>query len=111
MAKIEIANLFNKVLEVTDLEKTLLQHFHEHRIDWMQSCGGKGRCTTCKVVIRAGSDNFSDFTVAEMAYLKQHAIRHNERLSCQAKIHGDVIISAPQAYKLPHIRYSDKPED
>ncbi|HYC83943.1 MAG TPA: 2Fe-2S iron-sulfur cluster-binding protein [Chryseosolibacter sp.] len=107
MAKIEIENLFNKVLEITDLEKTLLKHFHEHRIDWMQSCGGKGRCTTCKVIVRAGSENLSGRTTPELRYLGQGAIAKDERLSCQVKVTGDIIISVPRIYKLPHVRYSD----
>jgi ferredoxin, 2Fe-2S len=111
MAKIEIDNLYNRVLEVTDMEKTVLQHFHEHRIDWMQSCGGKGRCTTCKVIVKAGLNNFSDLTDAECRYRDQLALGSNERLSCQAKITGDIVISAPDAYKLPHLRYSDEHTD
>jgi len=111
MAKIEIDNLFNKVLVVTDLSKTLLQHFHDHRVDWMQSCGGKGRCTTCKVIIRSGSRHFSQLTEAEQKYIDQRALARGERLSCQVRIGGDVVISAPSVYKLPHVKYSDDQSD
>jgi 2Fe-2S ferredoxin len=108
MAKIVIDNLYGKTLEVTALDKTLLKHFHDHGLDWMQSCGGKGRCTTCKVIVKAGFENFSRPTTAELRYRGIQALNENERLSCQCKIAGDIIISAPQAYKLPHIRYSDE---
>jgi ferredoxin, 2Fe-2S len=107
MAKIRIENLFGKILPVENTEKTLLQHFHDHRLDWMHACGGKGRCTTCKVIVKDGFDHISALTEAEARYRAQNALQNNERLSCQAKIMGDVLILAPSEYKLPHMRYSD----
>jgi 2Fe-2S ferredoxin len=107
MAKILIENIFGKILLVQDTQKTLLQHFHDHRIDWMQACGGKGRCTSCKVIILSGHENFEPVTQAELKYRIQNALKDNERLSCQAKIRGDISISAPDEYKLPHVGYSD----
>ena len=107
MAKIVIENLSNRVVETMDLQKTILRHFHEHHIDWMQSCGGKGKCTTCKVVVRAGSENLSYPTTPELRYRGMNALKDDERLACQTKISGDIVISAPEIYKLPHVRYSD----
>lgn len=107
MAKIVIDNLHRRTLEVTDLRKTLLKHFHDHHIDWMQSCGGKGRCTSCKVIVKAGMANFTHPTSVELRYRGINALNDTERLACQSKITGDVIISAPEEYKLPHIQYSE----
>ena len=107
MARIMIKNLSNKALEVTDLSKTLLEHFHQHNIDWMHSCGGKGRCTTCKVIIKAGSENFQKLTRAEQKYRQEGALGSQERLACQAKISGNIIIISPKEYHLPHLSYSD----
>ena len=106
MARITIENLFGKILEVEDTGKTLLQHFHDHQIDWMQACGGKGRCTTCKVKVIEGIEYFSPLTNAETRYITQRALHANERLSCQTKIRESVTISVPDEYKLPHIHYS-----
>lgn len=103
-----IENLFNLTLEVTDPAKSLLHHFHDHGIDWMHACGGKGRCTTCKVMIRSGIDHFGPATPAEVKYFAAGALQAGERLACQAKINGDVTITAPVEYQLPHIRYSDE---
>jgi 2Fe-2S ferredoxin len=108
MARIMIENLSKKALEVRDLTKTLLQHFHDHQVDWMQACGAKGRCTTCKVIIKEGHDNFQPPTKAEQIYSQQGALNSLERLACQAKITGNVIINAPKEYQLPHLRYSDE---
>lgn len=108
MASIMIENLFKKVLPVTDLSKTLLQHFHDHHIDWMHACGAKGRCTTCKVIIHSGKEHFQPMTEAEQKYCREGALQPLERLACQAKITGDVSLSAPEEYQLPHVRYSDE---
>ncbi len=102
-----IVNLAEKILEVADHSKTLLQHFHDHRIDWMQSCGGKGRCTTCKAIIIEGEGNFGPLTHPEKSYRAMKALRDHERLSCQAKINGNIKIAVPEEYKLSHVRYSE----
>ena len=108
MASIMIENLFKKTLQVTDLSKTLLQHLHDHHIDWMHSCGGKGRCTTCKVIIKEGLDQLSTATDAEEKYRKEGALNGCDRLACQTKITGDIVVAVPSEYRLPHMRYSEE---
>jgi 2Fe-2S ferredoxin len=105
MARILIHNWSNKSLEVNDLSRSVLQHLQDHRFDWMHACGGKGRCTTCKFRIISHPENFEPETPAEHRYRKQDLLAGNERLSCQAKIKGDVVIAVPDEYKFPHIRY------
>jgi ferredoxin, 2Fe-2S len=105
MAKIRIENLFDKILQA-DLQKTLLQNFQTHALDWMHACGGKGRCTTCRVVIKEGGQNLTPLTAAEMRYQQQGALHSSERLSCQAQIVDDVVIVVPDDCKLPHMQYS-----
>lgn len=106
MARIVIANWAGKTLEITDFSKTLLQHFHSHQLDWMHACGGKGKCTTCKVFIKEGGTHFLPLTAAEQRYQRIGALKDTERLSCQAMTTGDVVIEVPEEYKLPHINYS-----
>lgn len=103
-----IANLFQKTIDTTDYTKPLLKHFQDHGLDWMHACGGKGRCTTCKVVVIAGFENFSPPTPAEKKYEREGALKSEERLACQARITGDVCISVPEESQLPHVRYSDQ---
>ncbi|HEX8037793.1 MAG TPA: 2Fe-2S iron-sulfur cluster-binding protein [Chryseosolibacter sp.] len=107
MARIMIENLFKKTLEAADHSKTLLQHFHDHGMDWMHACGGKGRCTTCRVIVRDGADHFQPMTVAEHTYRRMGALAADERLACQARIRGDVSLMVPEECKLPHVIYSD----
>ncbi len=106
MVKIVIENLAKKEVQTNDLSKSLLVTLQQHHIDWMHACGGKGRCTTCKLVITQGSENFLQLTEAETKYALQGQLASNERLACQAKIVGDVVIMVPEEGKLPHLTYN-----
>jgi 2Fe-2S ferredoxin len=107
MAIIMVRNLFNRSLPAADLSRTVLQHFHDHHLDWMHACGGKGRCTTCKLKVINGHENLSPLTEAEERYIQQGALLPGERLSCQVRIQGDIEIAVPQEGKLAHIKYSE----
>lgn len=107
MALIVIKNLEEKTLAVQDFSKTLLRHVQENGLDWMFACGGKGRCTTCKVVVVEGAGNLEPKTQAELNYESRGLLMNNERLSCQVRIKGDIIIEVPEESKLPHVKYSN----
>lgn len=105
MATIVIENWRSKAVPADDSSLSLLKHFQNNRLDWMHSCGGKGRCTTCKVIVLEGHEHFSEATPAENRYRALGALRTNERLSCQVRVLGDVKVAVPEEYKLPHIEY------
>jgi 2Fe-2S ferredoxin len=105
MVKIVIENLGRKEVVVNDLSKPVLDIFHSQGVDWMHACGGKGRCTTCKMIVLKGLDNLSTLTVVEQNYLRLGAIRKNERLACQVKVLGDIEIRVPPDGQLPHLHY------
>ncbi|HEY3429799.1 MAG TPA: 2Fe-2S iron-sulfur cluster-binding protein [Cyclobacteriaceae bacterium] len=107
MAVIVIKNLAEKTLEVQDFSKTLLQHVQQAGLDWMQACGGKGRCTTCRAIILEGFENLEPKTAAELRYEGLGLLAERERLSCQVKINGNITILVPEDGKLPHMKYSD----
>ena len=108
MARIMIENLFKRVLNAPDETKTLLRHLQDNSIDWMHACGGKGRCTTCKVIVREGLEHFGPRTLPEEKYAREGALGPAERLACQATVTGNVTIAAPPEYQLPHMKYSDE---
>jgi ferredoxin, 2Fe-2S len=107
MPRVIIYNLFEKTLERVDSYRPVLQQLHEHDIDWMHACGGKGRCTTCKFKVLKGQEQIAPCTPAEVRFQKAGELKSDERLACQAIIQGDIIIMVPDEYKLPHLRYSD----
>ena len=106
MVKIVIENLGKKELQVNDFSLPVLRHLHGHFVDWMHSCGGKGRCTTCKMIVLSGMENLSSPTAAEEHYRSEGALMENERLTCQAFISGDILVRVPDEFKLPHVRYT-----
>jgi 2Fe-2S ferredoxin len=102
-----IQNLHNKVLEESLQAKTILKMAQEHRIDWMHACGGKGRCTTCRVKVLQGMEGLAELTAAEQKYRDIGRLQADERLSCQALVHGRVVVQIPDACKFPQVSYSE----
>lgn len=107
MPKIIIQNLHNKEIFIENGNKNLLDVIHENYIDWMHACGGKGRCTTCKVQVLDGLANFSEESPAELKFRKMGRLEANERLSCQCQISGDIAVKVAPENKFNHIQYSD----
>lgn len=87
--------------------QTLLQALQEARIDWMQACGGKGRCTTCKFKILQLEGHLSEPTAFEQKCRQNHRLADDERLACQSSLlEGHLELVVPKAYQLPHLTYS-----
>lgn len=108
MPKIVIQNLHNKEIFITNENTNLLGAIHENNIDWMHACGGKGRCTTCKVQVLEGLENFCEESLAELKYRAMKRLKPNERLSCQSRIKGDIVVKVASENKFNHIQYSDE---
>jgi 2Fe-2S ferredoxin len=106
MVKIVIENLGQKEIPVNDHTKPLLRLIQEAGIDWMTDCGGKGRCTTCKAVVVAGAEHLTGTTPAELRYRDMGALNSNERLTCQVRVKGDVVVRVPDEFKLRHMKYT-----
>jgi adenylate cyclase len=56
-------------------------------------CGGKGRCSTCRVRVLAGSEHLSPPEIQESNLLKRIGAAPGTRLACQAVPSGDVTIA------------------
>lgn len=106
MVKIVIENLGQKELIINDLNKPVLHNLLTNGVDWMHACGGKGRCTTCKMIVLQGENHFTAFTPAEKRYQQQQLLTAPERLACQVRLTGDITIRVPEEYKLPHMKYT-----
>lgn len=107
MPKITIKNLFNKSLSTNNNTSTVLSIIHENYIDWMHTCGAKGRCTTCKMIVIKGMNNLSNQSADELKYKELNMLTDNERLACQCTLSGDVLIAVPEENKMPHMQYSE----
>lgn len=108
MPKIVIKNLDNKVISTNENSNSVLDALHNNFIDWMHACGGKGRCTTCKMIVLEGMENLAPATTHEERFKEMNALKENERLTCQSILQKDeIVIRVPEAGKLPHMKYSD----
>ena len=105
MALLTIENLPGAAVSVPT-GSTLLAALQAAGHDWMHACGAKGRCTTCRLQMRAGLENLSPPTAAELRYQAAGRLLPTERLTCQAQLPaGDATGRVPEATKLPHIHY------
>ena len=106
MSKITISNLNYKQVVSDNNSKTVLNIMHDNFIDWMHACGGKGRCTTCKMKVLKGKGQLSALSNFEEKMRKTARLGPDERLACQCHVLGDIVIEIPEESKLPHLKYS-----
>jgi len=107
MTKIVIENLSGKEVIIKPQSRSILAALQDERVDWMHACGGKGRCTTCKLILVEGHDHVSEKTPAEVRYYQEGKLFDNERLACQTRALGDLIVRVPDECKLPQLKYND----
>ncbi|WP_018476740.1 2Fe-2S iron-sulfur cluster-binding protein [Pontibacter roseus] len=106
MPKITVQNLHNRQVEVAP-GQTLLKALQADGIDWMHACGGKGRCTTCSIIVQGGLEHFGALTAPEERYRANGRLKSNERLTCQCTLEtGDAVGKVPRQTMLPHMKYS-----
>ena len=79
------------VFEVPDGKRLVLALEQDARIDQLHACGGRTRCTTCRVVFIAGEPNRK--TKAEQAALAAKGLT-GVRLSCQILCDHDMTVRA-----------------
>ena len=109
MALLTIENLPGMAIKVP-AGATLLAALQAAGHDWMHACGAKGRCTTCRVRVLAGTEHLGPLTAAEERYRAAGRLLPTERLTCQARLPaGDVMGRVPEATKLPHVQYREQP--
>jgi 2Fe-2S ferredoxin len=107
MPSLTVQNLPGGAINVTP-GQTLLRALHEAGHDWMHACGGRGRCTTCRIELLSGAEYLAPPTVHELRYLNTGRLASTARLTCQAQLPaGEVVGRVPEATKLPHVAYSD----
>lgn len=107
MVKIVIENLGQKEVEVSRLDWPVLRHLQANQVDWMQACGAKGRCTTCRMKVLQGIESLAPLTPAEIKYRKAGLLLKDERLACQAVAKGSLVIHVPEDSRLPHMKYTE----
>ncbi len=62
------------------------------------TCGGRGTCGKCRVQILQGTDAV---TPADLQHLSSEEIAQGWRLSCQAEVHGEMVVQVPRLLSTP----------
>ncbi len=90
--------------------KKLVLAIEDAGIDVMHRCGGKARCTTCRVEILEG-----DVAPPEPAEVERLAretdLGPNVRLSCQIRVEGDLTVKVLNRASIAGIAPGPRPED
>ena len=107
MPTLLVENLSDGVVSVP-ADSTLLRALQAAGHDWLHACGGKGRCTTCRLEVLEGLTCLTPPTDAELRYRAAGRLLAHERLTCQTRLpEGHVTGRVPNATKLPHVRYKE----
>jgi uncharacterized 2Fe-2S/4Fe-4S cluster protein (DUF4445 family) len=74
-------------------------------VDIDSVCGGRGLCTRCQVLIaegefakhnvRSSAEHLSGLSAAEQGLVGRKLLAAGRRLSCQARVQGDVVVDVP----------------
>ncbi len=80
--------------EVIELkgEKSLLLELKEAGKKIKSSCGGCATCSDCSIIVKSGESNLTPQTFEELRLLGNVFHITKERLSCQAKVLGEVTL-------------------
>jgi adenylate cyclase len=71
---------------------TVLEASRSHHIPHLSMCGGRARCSTCRVRIVAGSDHCPPPEQNELDTLNRIHAPENTRLACQLRPQGNVTV-------------------
>lgn len=77
--------------------KSLLDAAESMGIELRHDCGGFATCSTCRILILDGVPNLTEVDLDEENMLEEAELTAPFRLSCQAKILGDVTVRIPES--------------
>ncbi len=83
-----------------DVDKgtSILQVALDKDVELEHFCEGTCSCSTCRVEIIKGGENLSKIQPDEAAMLGEKRVASGDRLSCQAKINGEVHVRIPDLF-------------
>jgi adenylate cyclase len=71
---------------------SILEASRSHRIPHLSMCGGRARCSTCRVRVVAGGDHCPPPAPNELETLERIHAPEGTRLACQLRPQGDVTV-------------------
>ena len=92
-----LLDMENLKLSLRD-DEILLDHLLGKDVDIAHDCGGVLACTSCRVVIREGSEHLQEPSTEELDLLDRADSRvRNERLACQVRGAGELVVEIPRS--------------
>ncbi len=74
---------------------SLLDAADKFGLEMRHDCGGFATCSTCRIWVVEGMSNLTEVDLDEENMLEEASLALPFRLSCQAKIQGEVILQIP----------------
>jgi adenylate cyclase len=81
----------NKTIK-SESTASLLDISLQNGIPHVHVCGGKARCSTCRVIVLDGEENVLPRNEAEEKLARKKGFECNIRLACQTRVKGDVTV-------------------
>lgn len=90
---------------------TVLDASRSARIPHASICGGRGRCSTCRIRVLAGAGLIPGPASGELAVLKRVKVEPGVRLACQSRPSGDVSVAPllPSNWPITALRRGEWP--
>lgn len=76
-------------------KSTVLEAAEQLGVELASECGGFATCSTCRIIVQEGDGNLSEIDFDEENMLEVAELNPPHRLSCQARILGDVTVRIP----------------
>lgn len=81
-----------QIIEVDDTDQSLLEIARKAGIPHVAACGGKARCSTCRLVVVDNLENVAPRNKAEAHLAGRKGFGDNIRLACQSRVRGPVTV-------------------
>jgi ferredoxin/hemoglobin-like flavoprotein/tRNA A-37 threonylcarbamoyl transferase component Bud32 len=80
----------DRVAEISNQGLSILDAAQRSGVPLFHECGGRGRCTTCRVRVLAGAAHVQPRTAVEARLASRYGWGDEIRLGCQTRVTGDV---------------------
>ncbi|PLT27732.1 2Fe-2S iron-sulfur cluster-binding protein [Peribacillus deserti] len=88
--------------------KKLVLALEDNGVHILHRCGGKAKCTTCRVEVLDGE--FSDLNEKELKVIEP-SIDDHLRLSCQLRVIGDITVRPIKTIENSGLEAGPRPEE
>lgn len=95
-----------------DVEKgtKLVLALEDNGINVLHQCGGKAKCTTCRVEI-FGGEYYDISNVEKNAFADKGIVDDNLRLSCQVRVDGDLEVRPIMTVEISGLDPGPRPDN